>query len=136
VAVDNEARVRTRRGGVIAILAIATCAYATLASTTRPNTLPALVAVVLPAAAVMAWAFRHPPKVEPSRHLRRATALWAAVTVTALLWEASAFIGEHTVGRYEYPTLSLLAEPALQEPTLRFAAWVAWLLAGWGLVRR
>jgi hypothetical protein len=56
--------------------------------------------------------------------------------MTGLLWEATAFIGEHTVGQYEYPTLSLLAEPALQEPTARFAAWVAWLLAGWGLVRR
>lgn len=135
MAVDDEARVRTRRG-VIAILAIVTCAYAMVASTTRPNTGPALVAVVLPAAAVAAWVFRHPPKVEPSRRLRQATVLWAAVTMTGLLWEATAFIGEHTVGQYEYPTLSLLAEPALQEPTARFAAWVAWLLAGWGLVRR
>jgi hypothetical protein len=136
VAVDEEARVRTRRGGVIAIVAIASCAYATLASTTRPNTLPALVAVVMPAAAVTAWVFRHPPAVEPSRRVRRATVLWAAVILAGLLWEAAAFIGEHTVGQYEYPTLSLLTEPALQEPMVRFAAWVAWLLAGWGLVRR
>ncbi len=62
--------------------------------------------------------------------------LWACLVTAAFLWEAGAFIGEHIVGQYQYPTLSLLAEPALGDPLVRFGAWAVWLLGGWRLVRR
>jgi hypothetical protein len=137
VAVDDGAWVGSRRRSVDAFLAVVIAAYAALASTTRPNTLPALVAVVLPAAAVTGWILRRPSEeVEPSPSLRRTTMLWACLMTAAFLWETGAFIGEHIVGQYQYPTLSLLAEPALGDPVVRFGAWAVWLLAGWRLVRR
>lgn len=137
MAVDDGARIGARRRRVLGYLAIVTAAYAALASTMRANTLPALVAVVLPAAAVAVWTFRHPPPtVEPSPRLRRTTMLWVGVATAAVVWEVGAFIGERTVGSYQYPTLSLLAEPALQHPVIRFGAWAVWLLAGWRLLRR
>jgi hypothetical protein len=136
VAVHDGASVANRRR-VVVLLALLTCAYAALASTARAKTLPALAAVMLPAAVVAAWTFRHPPPpVEPSYRLHRATLLWACLATTALLWETGALIGERTVGPYQYPTLSLLVEPALQEPVIRFGAWAVWLLAGWRLVWR
>ena len=136
MAVD-DAWVGSRRRTVVAFVAITTVAYAALASTTTANTLPALVAMVLPAAAVTGWTFRLPrPEVEPSPRLRRTMALWAFVATTAILWEVGAFIGERTVGQHQYPTLSLLAEPALDQPLVRFGAWAVWLLAGWRLVWR
>lgn len=62
--------------------------------------------------------------------------LWAAVVMTGLLWEAGAYVGELTIGQYEHPTLSVLFEPSLQNPPVRFVAWSLWLWAGWRLVRR
>ena len=62
--------------------------------------------------------------------------LWVGVVVVGLAWEVGALIGEHTVGQHQFPTLSSLTEPALENPIVRFAAWVGWLLAGWRLARR
>jgi hypothetical protein len=137
VAVDQPAPAGTRRTAVVACLGIVVGAYAALASMTRPNTLSALVALVLPAAVVTACAFRQSPRpADPSPRLRRAAVLWASVVVAGVVWEAVAFVGEHTVGQDQFPTLSMLSEPALENPIVRFAAWVAWLLAGWRLTRR
>ncbi|BCJ67033.1 hypothetical protein [Polymorphospora rubra] len=36
----------------------------------------------------------------------------------------------------EFPTFSKLADPLLEEPLIRSAAYFAWLAAFWGLVRR
>jgi hypothetical protein len=137
VAVDGAAPAGTRRAGVVASIGIVVGAYAVLASMTKPNTLPALLAVLLPAAVVTACAFRKPPSaVHPSVRLRRTTVLWVSVVVVGLVWEVGALIGEHTVGQHQFPTLSALTEPALENPIVRFAAWVGWLLAGWRLARR
>jgi hypothetical protein len=137
VAIDDRVWAGSHRRTLVAFLAVVTAGYAAFGSTTRANTLSALVAVVLPVTAVTVWVFRHrPPTIDPSPLLPRTTKLWACVAAAVLVWEIGVLIGEHTVGQYEYPTLSLLAEPALQEPVIRFAAWVAWLVAGWRLVRR
>jgi putative flippase GtrA len=137
VAVDDVAPARSGSRGVLVCLAIVVCAYAAVASATTANTLPALIAVMLPAAAVTAWTFRAPPITpDTSPRLRRAAVLWACVIAAGVLWEVGALFGEHTVGQSQYPTLSALAEPALQNPVVRFAAWIGWLLAGWRLVRR
>jgi hypothetical protein len=45
-------------------------------------------------------------------------------------------LGELTIGQYEHPTLSVLLEPSLQHPVVRFAAWTLWLMVGWRLARR
>ncbi|HEX2362994.1 MAG TPA: hypothetical protein VHI11_13050 [Jiangellaceae bacterium] len=137
MTVDHSARAAPRRRSPVAVLALLTGAYAAVAATTKPNTAPAVVAVAIPAAVATAWTFRQPSEpVEMTAGLRRATFAWTAVTLAGLLWEAGAYLGEHTVGQYQFPTLSVLAEPALEDPVARFAAWTVWLLAGWRLVRR
>lgn len=137
MTVDHSARATPRRRSPVAFLALLTGAYAAVAATTKPNTVPAVVAVAVPAAVATAWTLRQPPEpVEMTTGLRRATVAWVAVTLAGLLWEAGAYLGEHTVGQYQFPTLSVLAEPALEDPVVRFAAWTVWLLAGWRLVRR
>jgi hypothetical protein len=137
VTVDDGARLGTRgRSVAVVIAAVITC-YAAVASTTKSNTAPAVMAVALPVATVGLLAFRRPyPVVDESRRLRRTTEVWAAVAITGFLWEAGAYLGEHTVGQYQFPTLSVLSEPALADPMVRFGAWLLWLLAGWRLVRR
>jgi hypothetical protein len=117
--------------------AAGTVAYAALAATTRVNTVPAVVAVAVPGATVAALTLRRPERlVAASPLLRRTTMLWAVVALTGLLWEAGTYFGELTVGQYEHPTLSVLLEPSLQHPVVRFAAWSLWLMAGWRLARR
>ena len=39
-------------------------------------------------------------------------------------------------GGDDFPTFSRLADPLLEDPMIRSAAWFAWLAAFWGLVRR
>lgn len=36
----------------------------------------------------------------------------------------------------DFPTFSLLADPLLEDRLVRSAAWLVWLSAFWGLVRR
>jgi hypothetical protein len=122
---------------VVLLVAAGTVAYAALAATTRVNTVPAAVAVAVPVTTVAALTLRRPERlVAASPLLRRTTMLWAVVALTGLLWEAGAYFGELTIGQYEYPTLSVLLEPSLQHPVVRFAAWSLWLMAGWRLARR
>lgn len=137
MTVDDHARVGGRRRATVLAAVVGTIAYAAVASTTRINTVPAVVAVALPCATAAVLTLRRPEwpaSAEP--RLRRTTMLWAAVVMTGLLWEAGAYVGELTIGQYEHPTLSVLFEPSLQNPPVRFVAWSLWLWAGWRLVRR
>ena len=137
MSVDDGAQLGARRRAVVLMAAAGTVAYAALAATTRVNTVPAVVAVAVPGATVAALTLRRPERpVAASPLLRRTTMLWAVVALTGLLWEAGAYVGELTIGQYEHPTLSILLEPSLQHPVVRFAAWSLWLMAGWRLVRR
>ncbi len=137
MTVDDHGRVRLHRRVAILATAAGTVTYAALASLTRINTVPAVVAVAVPVGVVAAVTLRRPNRpTVPDARLRRTTRLWAVVALTGLLWEAGAYFGELTIGQYEYPTLSVLLEPPLQDPALRFVAWSVWLLAGWRLVRR
>ena len=117
--------------------AVGTVAYAALAATTRVNTVPAVIAVAVPGATVAALTLRRPERaIAETPLLRRTTMFWAVAALTGLLWEAGAYLGELTIGQYEHPTLSVLLEPSLQHPVVRFAAWSLWLMAGWRLARR
>lgn len=130
--------VRTRRRPAAVAGAAALCGYAVVATTTRPNTALALLALLIPIAVVAAGAMgeARTPEAAGSPQLRRTAVLWLSVITLALLWEAAAYVGEHTVGAYDHPTVSALLEPAMQQPPVRFAAWALWLFAGWRLVRR
>jgi len=137
MTVDDHGRVRLHRRVAILATAAGTVTYAALASLTRINTVPAVLAVAVPVGVVAAVALRRPnlPTV-PDARLRRTTRLWAVVALTGLLWEAGAYFGELTIGQHEHPTVSVLLEPSLQDPAVRFVAWALWLLAAWRLVRR
>lgn len=49
------------------------------------------------------------------------------------LFEAVTFVAD---AGHEFPTFSRLMDPVLEHPTARSAAWLAWLVAFWGLARR
>jgi hypothetical protein len=60
--------------------------------------------------------------------------LWWVVPVTLFtVLEAATFA---MAAKDEFPTFSRLADPLLEENLIRSAAWMAWLAAFWGLVRR
>jgi hypothetical protein len=134
---DDQPRDDTARRPVVLLAAVATAAYAALASTTGVNTVGAAVAVAVPGAAVAVLTLRRPSRaVTAAPALRRGAAIWAVVVLAGLLWEAGAYLGELTVGQYEHPTLSVLLAPLLNDQVIRFAAWSLWLYAGWKLIRR
>jgi hypothetical protein len=133
----DQPRDGTTRRAVVLLAAATTAVYAALASTTGVNTVGAAVAVALPGTAVAVVELRRPSRaVTAGPELRQGAAIWAVVALTALLWEAGAYLGELTVGQYEYPTLSVLLAPLLNDQVIRFAAWSLWLYAGWRLIRR
>jgi hypothetical protein len=134
---DDQPRDGTARRAVVLLAAATTAAYAALASTTGVNTVGAAVAVAVPGAAVAVLTLRRPSRaVTVETGLRRGAAIWAAVALAGLLWEAGAYVGELTVGQYEHPTLSVLLAPLLSDQVIRFVAWSLWLYAGWRLIRR
>ena len=137
MTVDDQPRDGTTRRAVVLLAAAATTVYAALASTTGVNTVGAAVAVAVPGAAVAIVALRRQNKaVLAGPGLRRGATIWAVVALTALLWEAGAYLGELTVGQYEHPTLSVLLAPLMHDQVVRFAAWSLWLYAGWRLILR
>lgn len=134
---DDQPRYGTLRRAVVLVAAVATAAYAAVASTTGVNTVGAAVAVAVPGTTVAVLALRRPSRQVTSEPvLRRGAAIWVGVALTGLLWEAGAYLGELTIGQYEHPTLSVLLAPLLHDQVVRFAAWSLWLYAGWRLIRR
>lgn len=58
---------------------------------------------------------------------------WALPVVVFGIFEGATFVA---AAGDEFPTLSRLADPLLEDQLIRSAAWLAWLSAFWGLVRR
>lgn len=67
------------------------------------------------------------------RRVDRAAAWWLLPALMLAFVELFTFIGGST---FDYPTLSLLADPVLESYLARFAVYFGWLTAFWGLVRR
>ena len=68
---------------------------------------------------------RGPPRPAPAR--------WAALAAVAAVWQLAAYL---QTPRRVHPTLSSLANAALDSHAARAAAFVAWLAAVVALVRR
>jgi uncharacterized membrane protein YfcA len=104
-------------------------AYAAFGATFASHSTGALVAVLVPATAVLVavLVLRRPrgPAARPGRtHLP-----WLAWVLAFGVWELAAlFAGDLTI--------SLLMDPVLAVYPLRVAGWVLWLWGGWLLVRR
>lgn len=75
---------------------------------------------------------RVPKKRAPLR-LSRQAAWWLMPALLLAVVELVTFIAGST---YDYPTLSLLGDPLLEEYLARVAVYFGWLSAFWGLVRR
>jgi hypothetical protein len=73
------------------------------------------------------------PRRPPPVRLSRRAAWWLVPALTLALIELVMFIGGST---YDYPTLSLLADPVLESYLARAACYLGWLAGFWGLVHR
>lgn len=90
---------------------------------------------VLVVGAVIAWVgFTHRlPQRPPPRRIGRGVLWWLVPLGVFVVFEISSFAGGST---YEYPTLSLLADPLLDSYLPRVAIYFGWLTGFWGLCRR
>lgn len=63
--------------------------------------------------------------------------MWSALVVLGLAWEAYAFVRQPDWSRahHDYPTISTLLDPVLEQGPLRVVGWLVWLVVGWRLVR-
>lgn len=117
--------------------------YAAAASLTQPHTGAATLAVVVPAAVVvLALAGTRRPSgsdaADPHPPLGRTAWAWAAVVVSAAVWELAALLQQpsYNVASEDHPTLSILLDPLTDTTAPRFLAWCCWLYLGYRLVRR
>jgi hypothetical protein len=135
--------------------------YAALATSTRPLTGTASVAVAVPVLMVLVRAVRRRPPTGSARPRRvpaaastgaggrrdppgavpgsrRTAAAWGVVVALAAALELVAFFHQpaYNVASPDFPTLSLLLDPVTGAGATRFLVWCCWLLAGWALVHR
>jgi len=72
-----------------------------------------------------------------SERLTRSATAWAIVGIAFCIWELGMyFLGLNASGRTEFPALSDLLDPVLNNPIGRFLAIAAWLAGGVALARR
>lgn len=75
---------------------------------------------------------RMPRRSTPDR-LRRGVIWWVLPAVVFTVFEGTTFV---LSSGDDFPTFSRLADPLLEDPLVRSAAYFAWLSAFWALVRR
>jgi hypothetical protein len=89
----------------------------------RRYTYPMTVAVGIPAATAVLWAWRAPPRQGRRGELDPlGAALWLGVLVSAALWELAALLFQPSlvVNSPAHPTLSVLLDPVLSLHVGRF----------------
>ncbi|SRR5216683_1340313 len=113
--------------------ALASCSW--IAGAAAPFSLTALVSVLVPGVVLGAIACRWPPEriPAPARLDITGVSYWAICLIALFEWEAASY---QSGSRPWHPTLSLVVGPVLQPHAVRSAAFLGWLLLGWGLVRR
>jgi hypothetical protein len=109
--------------------------YAWVASASAPFSTRALICVLVPGAVLGVIAYGRPPERIPPPDSLDVTGFSYWIIALALLfeWEASAF---RAGAPWWHPTLTDVMNPLLTPHPVRSAAFVAWLAAGWALVRR
>jgi hypothetical protein len=122
---------QTRQGLIGAALVI----YSWFAGTTTPFTRNALLIVLVPGAVAGMIAYGRPAqRIPPPESLDLTGSTYWLIAIAALFeWEASAF---RDFTNTWHPPLSDLINPVLGLHPVKAVAVLAWLLAGWGLVRR
>ncbi len=115
-------------GGIVVV-------YAWVASASAPFSTRALISVLIPGAILGAIAYGRPPgRIPPPESIDVAGfSYWMVALALLFEWEASAFRAGAT---WWHPTLTDLINPLLTPHPVRSAAFVLWLAAGWGLVKR
>lgn len=73
------------------------------------------------------------PRRPAPRRLGQGAIWWVLPVAVFGVFEGATFV---MAAGDEFPTFSRLADPLLEDPLVRSAAWFAWLAAFWGLVRR
>ncbi|WP_280233999.1 hypothetical protein [Nocardia cyriacigeorgica] len=73
-----------------------------------------------------------------AKAMRRGVVVWSTSLAAILAWQVYAYVRQpdRLIAHYDYPTLSTLLDPVMEQGPLRLAGWLAWLAAGWWLVRR
>ncbi len=133
MARDNEAvRPCSERPAVHAVGAVGVLAYAWWAVGRSPFTLTATLAVVGAGVAAMVVGQVRRPRNE-SRPDRAGAVRWVVVLVALAGWQLLAYLQQP---RSEHPTLSSLANAALESHAARALAFTAWLVAASRLARR
>jgi len=100
---------------------------------------PITVAVIVPAAGVLALAWRRSrnPPGDQGRLPATGTIAWASAFVALGLWELAALLLQPslTTDSPAHPTLSVLTDPALATHLGRSIALFVWLAIGWFLLQ-
>lgn len=109
--------------------------YSWLAGGIASFTTAATVAVAVPWVALAVIAFRWPPeRIPPPERLDiTGASYWAVAAMMFFEWEAAGF---RDGSQWWHPTLSVVTGPLLDYHVVKSTAFAAWLLAGWGLIRR
>lgn len=134
----SEYRWQPRR--VIVVIALAVAA-AVLVLTPRHGFADGLV-IIGSGILVFIVAWPNPPTDDDADtswtpRLRRSAIAWAILGIVFCLWELSMyFLGLGQTGRLQYPALSDLLDPALDNPFERAIFVLLWLAAGVALARR
>lgn len=118
---------------VITVAAVA--GYSWLAGRTASFTTASTIAVAIPWVVLALIAVRWPPeRIPPPQRLDVAGAsYWAIAAIMFFEWEASAF---RDGSGWWHPSFSNAVEPLLAQHPVKSVAFAAWLVAGWGLIRR
>jgi hypothetical protein len=129
---------RPRRPARLALLALiltGLAVYAWMAAAAAPFSRGALVAVVIPGAALGLIAFGRPPeRIPPPVELDMiGMSYWMICLVAFFEWEASAWRDNSWPW---HPSFTNLIDPLLAPHLIKTVAILVWMLAGWALVRR
>lgn len=128
----NTVRSWSERRLVLAAGAVGVFAYAWWATGRSPFTTTATLAVVGAGVAAMAVGLARRPQNEP-RPASVGAVRWVVVLAALAGWQLLAYVQQP---RSEHPTLSSLANAALESHTARAVAFTAWLVAASRLARR
>ncbi|HEU5002376.1 MAG TPA: hypothetical protein VFW71_06300 [Actinomycetota bacterium] len=136
---DSRPAAPPRSPRVTVLLLAAGVAFGVIVGTFRRYTLPVTVAIWVPGALAVVWAWRVPSRASSAPRLTGfGIAAWAGLFATVGIWELVALLFQPSlsVNSPGHPTLSTLLDPVLGHPLGRMVAIGAWLAAGWFLVER
>ena len=117
------------------LIAAVIAAYCWVAGGTEPLTTRALITVLVPGAVISAIAYGRPPERIPAPESVDVAGFSYWLIAIALLfeWEASSVRDNSPPW---HPSLTDLINPLIAAHPVRSAAFAAWLVAGWALVKR